>query len=1340
MVKQQRAINLPSWWSGDVERTGKRLREEIESRNFSSNQKELILSAMEIADQYHKHQERADGVAFVIHAYRVALSLLLEFEESSSELVTAALLHDLLEDTNYKPAEMKAKFGAAVENLVNSITRQENEKRPKKGDNLTDSYYKKIIKAGVNSIKLKAADKLDNIRDALNHPKLGKRRIYIRECQTIFLPLLKYLDNPDMQQKVGQLFEEALLNHPAYLDQVLLFNPTLDYWITTDHVQRVKIPLSTGFSAVDLVKSAAALIIHKIDSSHSDSLLYIANLPAFLNSPGKKDSWERVKTQLSILVELLSTDTPPQWLKPITETPGYLLAVVHSRLFMPANWLFPLWQKDYGSHILETNSQLYQSLFSKETGKTGQWITRLHLLLLHREALWRFITGNGVHTAKIILSGIEKAVQSYHPEEEYLLLVSMRLLSEYLDVKTDTSIPQEQVEKNFSKLWEQLNKPDDKGAEEVDEKVEIIGFEKVRAICPQLKTQLFSLRSILVQYIHKEITNGTTSEKPLLVWISFNVSEIQKRLKFFQEALKKIEPHTTFKDLKEIGVHVQIDRLENVLVFTVEPDKWDALKNRIPEITDKERKEIQKDNYSAAAIFDTLLRNKLEETEKIPIWIPRVYRILDTMADFDPLNVQELTISFQAEEKIKDMQVYLPIPEDTKDLNRQEKRKEITARYIVSTIYNHVVTLGIHSASVDCSPLDEQKQHLGFKNHELENMLGKLAVKLNYESHYSRYVEKFNFKKFSIKSALQAKRPVNFTNQDINYGSFLGIDIGGTDTKVSLFSNGDIAFEEHPLLSFESFDARTNIPIPAGKFCKRIIDKVNTYLNEQGMNKFNWESLEGIGISWPSGVRNSRIVTYSRVLSKLSFDVGEKTINIQPESSPLEIHSIDLAGIFQEELGKKFKNISPSFVTALENDGNSEAYGNYCHLTKTGSQVPGGKLIIKLGTSTAGGYVHPSSALSPLVTEFAKIILDFNIKNGSSSEIQGPVREFVSSMAVRKLSRTFKFNRELVFGNMVCNCCHVPMNEADSQETRIEAVEIGKLLDFFEQVKNPQLRKDFLNELVESDNQYAKTSYEKLMEILVRSLRDNPKMKGKLIQYVEDRGKEEFNRVYKDDSKICQSDTLIWQLGISRLHLLFQLGPSRESYNPGQIPNDFDFKIFAKKILGSVALFSQVGLHISHLVVTLYNIFKKERFNEVILSGGVLRDKTGKLIVEQTEAFLEKYYDKIFGPQKHLKPGSVQLAAAVDNPDTVAPFGAAMVANRIHKMNSLAVMEKEIDYRVRNLKPGDTLSINDLEGIFKSPRVKKEDIREYLEVLISKSVLLQQSTEKEVYVKSLNHG
>ena len=43
----------------------------------------------------------------------------------------------------------------------------------------------------------------------------------------------------------------------------------------------------------------------------------------------------------------------------------------------------------------------------------------------------------------------------------------------------------------------------------------------------------------------------------------------------------------------------------------------------------------------------------------------------------------------------------------------------------------------------------------------------------------------------------------------------------------------------------------------------------------------------------------------------------------------------------------------------------------------------------------------------------------------------------------------------------------------------------------------------------------------------------------------------------------------------------------------------------ADAVAGSLAVFSQLGLHVAHLVVMLYNIYKSDRLGEIILAGGV---------------------------------------------------------------------------------------------------------------------------------------
>ncbi len=1339
MSTPQKAINLPSWWSRNTIEVRNTCIKEIKKRFDSKNEKSII-SAMKIAEKYHESQYRADGDDYIVHPIRVCISLMIELNIQDIDLIKAAFLHDVLEDTLFTIEQIEEQFEKNTAKLVNTLTRNLDEKRPKIGDSLENPYYKRIVKNGKDSILLKCADKLDNMRDSLNHPKLEKRKIYLRECQTIFLPLLKKINDSVLEETFRSLFIEAMRNHSVYIDQLLLFNPSLESWVTRDDVQIVETPLSANFPIKALVNNVITAIKNKIENDQIDSLVFIANLPAFLNDPGKSWYWQRIKAQLQILSELLYSSRPPQWLKPIIDSPDYLLAVIHSRLFMPANWLFTLWQRDYGDSICKSNFDYYKILHGKKIA--DKWMKILSLCLTQREALWRYQTCRGAYSANIVLSEIIKASKSQISDDKYLKLISARLLTEYLDIKIAQDFSNKNIEGKFNSLWKQLKerqsdslpsiflKFTDKDSFNL-KKSEIKGFHRILTKFSKFKSKLNILMKILLDQSHITMKRANDS----CVWIVFNNTEIEKRKALFQNALKRISARTTFGDLQKIGINIEIDTLNEKTIYTVEPDKWDALKNRLVEVTDREREEIRSNNYSAESMFDTLLTSRLyQDVENKPIWIPRVYRIIDTMADFDQENIQKITVSFSSEEKIKNAVFYLPIPLiDNSNISgfekKQDDRKNIIARYIAVTIYNHVVTLGIYSATVDCSPVDHDRAQLGFTGYELEEKINAAAIKYKYEQVYGSFIENFNFNKFSIKSGINIVRSIPFEGNDISYGNFIGIDVGGTDTKVCFFKCGDIASDSATLVSFATFESNNYTDkISVKEFCRRIISKI-----EENMSKnFSWGKLNGVGLSWPGAVKNSKIVAQSGVLQRLTFMESGDTISINPSSSPRDIHAMDLVAAFKNELRSK----SDKANVTIENDGNAEAYGNYCHLLKTSKKIEGGKLIIKLGTSVAGGHIDSYGAVSQQVTEFSKIIMDFRREKSISSGISGPAREFIPSKGVRNLSRVFRFNGKSVFGSLKCKHCNDALNNTDDLSTRVEAIEIGQMLNFLKYVGDDKIVNDFFNELIKNNNEKGDRAYKKLQKKLANEFKTNKQMQNEFRQYIKNRGTEEFERVYKEKDK-PKTNGLIWQLGLMRTRILLDLEPSTHKIKQKNFPINFEYNTFAEKIMGSVALLSQLALHVSHLVVQLFNIYKKERFHEVILAGGVLRGETGELVIRQTEAFLAKFYDKIFGPTKHLKPGSIRIALSVDRPDTVGPFGAAMIANRAHKVKSIALMEKEIDYHVSQLHPGYILSIKDVTKKLKASRADDSDIKQYVESLVAKGILLQVDDTGNEYMKTL---
>jgi (p)ppGpp synthase/HD superfamily hydrolase len=122
---------------------------------------ELIRRALEMAEKAHAGQTRngSGGMAYIHHPVAVA-ELLAEhgFEEST---VAAALLHDVVEDSDASINDIAAAFGPRVADLVAALTEDESiepfERRK-------DEHRRHVEEAGREALAIYAADKLSNIR------------------------------------------------------------------------------------------------------------------------------------------------------------------------------------------------------------------------------------------------------------------------------------------------------------------------------------------------------------------------------------------------------------------------------------------------------------------------------------------------------------------------------------------------------------------------------------------------------------------------------------------------------------------------------------------------------------------------------------------------------------------------------------------------------------------------------------------------------------------------------------------------------------------------------------------------------------------------------------------------------------------------------------------------------------------------------------------------------------------------------------------------------------------------------------------------------------------------
>jgi guanosine-3',5'-bis(diphosphate) 3'-pyrophosphohydrolase len=130
-------------------------------------QENLLIKAGVYAAEKHKYQRRKgfNQVPYVNHPLKVA-RLLSQCGEHDETLLIAAILHDVVEDTDATDEEISTKFSKEISELVMEVTDDKDlpyavrkELQVKGAPNLSE-----------NAKKLKIADKTCNIRDILTYP------------------------------------------------------------------------------------------------------------------------------------------------------------------------------------------------------------------------------------------------------------------------------------------------------------------------------------------------------------------------------------------------------------------------------------------------------------------------------------------------------------------------------------------------------------------------------------------------------------------------------------------------------------------------------------------------------------------------------------------------------------------------------------------------------------------------------------------------------------------------------------------------------------------------------------------------------------------------------------------------------------------------------------------------------------------------------------------------------------------------------------------------------------------------------------------------------------------
>ena len=149
---------------------------------------ETIQEAFEMAYKAHADQVRATGEPYIIHPVSVAY-ILAELEMDVQGIV-AALLHDVVEDTDYTLEDIRMLFGEEVAFLVDGVTKLSQFHYKDKEDQQLENFRKMFLAMAkdIRVVVIKLADRLHNMR-TLGVFRREKQQRIARETLEIYAPL-----------------------------------------------------------------------------------------------------------------------------------------------------------------------------------------------------------------------------------------------------------------------------------------------------------------------------------------------------------------------------------------------------------------------------------------------------------------------------------------------------------------------------------------------------------------------------------------------------------------------------------------------------------------------------------------------------------------------------------------------------------------------------------------------------------------------------------------------------------------------------------------------------------------------------------------------------------------------------------------------------------------------------------------------------------------------------------------------------------------------------------------------------------------------------------------------
>ncbi|MGN0443824.1 MAG: RelA/SpoT family protein [Acutalibacteraceae bacterium] len=171
---------------------------------YDSDEVKLIEKAYEMAQTSHNGQLRLSGEPYIIHPIQVA-RILVDMN-MDCESVCAALLHDVVEDTEISYETVKEIFGESIADLVDGVTKLGMVSLSTKEERQAENLRKMLIAMNrdIRVIIIKLADRVHNMR-TLEYMSDSKRREKALETLEIYAPIAHRLGIRPFKEELEDL-------------------------------------------------------------------------------------------------------------------------------------------------------------------------------------------------------------------------------------------------------------------------------------------------------------------------------------------------------------------------------------------------------------------------------------------------------------------------------------------------------------------------------------------------------------------------------------------------------------------------------------------------------------------------------------------------------------------------------------------------------------------------------------------------------------------------------------------------------------------------------------------------------------------------------------------------------------------------------------------------------------------------------------------------------------------------------------------------------------------------------------------------------------------------------